>query len=66
MTTWSKEELRQIAETEVTFEPVDGPINDRIDDDYRAKYHNSPYLNPMIGTQARAATVKVILRETPA
>ena len=35
---------------EVTFEPVDGPINDRIDDAYRAKYHGSPYLSPMIGT----------------
>src|SRR3954463_13369104 len=23
---------------DVTFEPVDGPINDRIDDAYRAKY----------------------------
>ena len=23
---------------EVTFEPVDGPINDLIDDAYRAKY----------------------------
>ena len=34
---------------EVTFEPVDGPINDRIDDAYRAKYRGSPYLGPMIG-----------------
>jgi hypothetical protein len=41
---------------EVTFEPVDGPINDRIDDAYRAKYHDSPYLSPMIGARARAAT----------
>src|SRR2546423_8243207 len=24
---------------EVSFEPVEGPINDRIDDAYRAKYH---------------------------
>ena len=30
---------------EVRFEPVDGPMNDRIDDAYRAKYANSPYLN---------------------
>ena len=50
--------------TEVTFEPVDGTtINDRIDAAYRAKYHDSPYLNPMIGAQARAATVKVTPRE---
>jgi hypothetical protein len=27
---------------EVTSEPVDGRINDRIDDAYRAKYHGSP------------------------
>ena len=47
---------------EVTFEPVDGPINDRIDDAYRAKYHDSPYLSPMIGTRARSATVKVMPR----
>lgn len=48
---------------EVTFEPVDGPIHDRIDDAYRAKYLGSPYLAAMIGTHARAATVKVSLRE---
>src|SRR3982074_889726 len=30
----------------VIFEPVDGPMNDRIDDAYRAKYANSPYLKP--------------------
>ena len=47
---------------EVTFEPVGGPINDRIDDAYRAKYHGSPYLKPMIGTRARAATVKMMPR----
>jgi hypothetical protein len=29
---------------EVVFQPVDGPINDRIDDAYRAKYRASPYL----------------------
>jgi len=28
---------------EVAFEPVDGPINDLVDDAYRAKYHGSPY-----------------------
>jgi hypothetical protein len=45
---------------QVTFEPVDGPINDQIDDAYRAKYKNSPYLPPMIGARARSATVKVV------
>jgi hypothetical protein len=43
---------------EVTFEPVDGPINEAIDAAYRAKYHDSPYLAPMIGARARAATIK--------
>jgi hypothetical protein len=49
---------------EVTFEPVEGPINDRIDDAYQAKYRGSPYLGPMIGARARSATVKVMPRET--
>jgi hypothetical protein len=48
---------------EVTFEPVEGPINDRIDDAYRAKYQDNPYLSPMIAARARAATVKVMPRE---
>jgi hypothetical protein len=48
---------------EVSFERVDGPINDRIDNAYRAKYSGSPYLSPMIGARARSATVKVMLRE---
>src|SRR6266404_5779707 len=51
---------------EVSFEPVDGPINDRINDAYRAKYHNSPYLSPMIGSRARSATVKIMPREAKA
>ncbi len=48
---------------EVTFEPVEGPINDRIDDAYRAKYGSSPYLKPMIGARARSATVRITPRE---
>ena len=51
---------------EVSFEPVDGAIKDRIDEAYRAKYKGSPYLSPMIGTRARSATVKVMPRETNA
>jgi hypothetical protein len=47
---------------DVAFEPVDGEINASIDDAYRAKYKASRYLRPMIGADARAATVKVILR----
>ena len=50
---------------EVAFEPVDdGAMNDRIDSAYRAKYKSSPYLEPMIGTSVRSATVKVTPRET--
>ena len=45
---------------DVAFEPADGPINNRIDEAYRAKYGGSPYLSPMIGTRARSATVRVM------
>ena len=48
---------------EVTFESVDGPINDLIDDVYRAKYKGSLYLDSMISSRARSATVKVLPRE---
>ena len=51
---------------EVTFESVDGPINDLIDDAYRARYHGSPYLSSMLGARARSATVKVMPRDTGA
>jgi hypothetical protein len=69
---WYKAAVRQKAgriiaagmTKEVAFEPTNGPINDRIDDAYRAKYRGSPYLSPMIGPRARAATVKVMPRET--
>jgi hypothetical protein len=44
---------------DVAFEPVPGPVNDRIDAAYKAKYRASPYLNPMISERARAATVKI-------
>ena len=49
---------------EVAFEPVSGSINDSIDDAYRAKYAGSPYLEPMISTRARAATVRVTPRDS--
>jgi hypothetical protein len=51
---------------EVNFEPVEGEINERIDKAYSAKYKTSPYLKPMIGAGARAATVKITPRETKA
>jgi hypothetical protein len=48
---------------EVAFEPVNGSINDRVDDAYRSKYARSPYLKPMIGARARAATVRIVPRD---
>ena len=51
---------------EVSFEPLNGAINERIDEAYRAKYKNSPYLKPMIGAGPRAATVKIVPRQTKA
>ena len=51
---------------EVHFEPIEGLINglinDRIDDAYRVKYKDSPYLRPMISSRARAATVRITPR----
>ncbi|WP_457153581.1 DUF2255 family protein [Mesorhizobium sp. P5_C1] len=47
---------------DVTFEAVEGPVNDRIDDAYRAKYAASPYLAPMISARARAATVRILAK----
>jgi hypothetical protein len=50
---------------EVSFEPLeDAAINDQVDEAYRAKYQSSPYLSPMIGSRARAATVKITPRDT--
>jgi hypothetical protein len=45
--------------TDVSFEQVSGEINDRLDAAYDAKYSSSPYLKPMIGERARAATVRI-------
>ena len=47
---------------EVSFEQVDGPVNQLVDDAYRAKYSRSPYLSSMIGERARAATLKITPR----
>ena len=44
---------------DVVFAPVDGPLLDRIDEAYRLKYRDSRYLEPMIGTRARAATMEI-------
>jgi 4-carboxymuconolactone decarboxylase len=44
---------------EVAFASVEDASNDSVDEAYRAKYKGSPYLDPMIGSRARAATVRV-------
>ena len=44
---------------DVAFAPIEGALNDRIDEAYRLKYHDSRYLAPMIGNRARAATMEV-------
>lgn len=48
---------------DVRFERVEGSINGQIDDAYRAKYKDSPYLQPMIGSRAREGTVRITPRE---
>jgi hypothetical protein len=45
---------------DVVFEPVEGAVNDRIDEAYRVKYKSSPYLGPMTGNRARSATVRLM------
>ncbi|HTT40480.1 MAG TPA: DUF2255 family protein [Burkholderiales bacterium] len=51
---------------EVTFEALEGPGDERIDDAYRTKYRASPYLASMISARARSATVKIMPREANA
>src|SRR5579863_9722739 len=48
---------------DVCFEPVGGAVNHHIDEAYRQKYAKSPYLAPMIGERARAATVRIMLKD---
>ena len=71
---WYKAAIRQGAgrisaagmTKDVAFERLDGPINNRIDDAYRTKYRDSPYLGSMIGARARSATVKLMPRDAAA
>lgn len=44
---------------EVNFQPIEGAINDRIDEAYRAKYWDSRNLGPMIGGRARSARIEI-------
>lgn len=67
---WHQAALRQEAgritaagtTKDVVFAPVEGPTNDRIDEAYRAKYRESPYIAPMVAERARSATVKITPR----
>jgi hypothetical protein len=67
---WYKAAMRQKAgritavgmTKDVTFELVDGQLNDRIDDAYRAKYRGNPYLGSMTSARAHSTTVKVMPR----
>jgi hypothetical protein len=51
------------ATRDVLFEPVDEPINDRVNEAFRVKYRGSPYLTSMIGERARSATIKIMPRD---
>jgi hypothetical protein len=48
----------------VTFEPAAGQIDERIDAAYREKYKDSQFLDDMLGAGVRAATLRVMPRET--
>jgi hypothetical protein len=64
---WHKAAMRQKAGSitaagmtrEVVFQPADIEVQDAIDAAYRAKYGSSPYLKPMIASQAQSATVEI-------
>jgi hypothetical protein len=76
MTTWPKEELRKIAETDAAMRQKAGRITaagitkevtfQPVDDAYRAKYKSSTYLSPIIVARARSATVRVTPRDANA
>ncbi|MEC5317690.1 DUF2255 family protein [Brenneria populi subsp. brevivirga] len=44
---------------DVSFQPVSGAINDKVDDAYRDKYRNESYLPDMVAEQAREATIRI-------
>ncbi len=47
---------------EVEFEPIEGPVNDEIDEAYRKKYKGSPYLPPMLTDATKSATIRIVPR----
>lgn len=44
----------------VQFEAVEGEVNNLIDEAYKEKYAQSPYLNSMISEKARSANIKIL------
>jgi hypothetical protein len=64
---WYKAAMRQKAgritaagmTKDVVFQPANIEPQDAIDAAYGAKYSKSPYLKPMIGSQAQSATVEI-------
>jgi hypothetical protein len=65
--TWFQAALKQKAgrisaagmTKEVIFEAVDGAINKEIDEAYRTKYKDSPYVNAMVSERAASTTIKI-------
>ena|SRR6218665_1741833 len=47
---------------DVSFAPAPASVRDVVDAAYRTKYAGSPYLPPMIGSRAQAATVRITPR----
>lgn len=45
---------------EVIFEPVDGQINDLIDNAYRVKYNGSPYLKWILNFIQRSMILQIV------
>jgi hypothetical protein len=58
---WYKAAMKQKAgmTKDVVFQPANIEVQDAIDAAYRAKYSSSFYLKPMIGSQAKPATVEI-------
>ena len=46
-------------EKNVQFEPVTGDINAKIDEAYKKKYADSPYLNTMLNQHAKMSSLRV-------
>ncbi len=53
-------------EKDVTFVDADPQLNDQIDAAYRTKYrrHGARFVKPMVGPEARGATIKLVPRST--